>query len=367
MLNQCSFNSKKIVILCTFLTVLVLLGCLHEPVETEQPLSAKSDTELHIKTNAYNEIRNPPYVEILHHHALDIIVQNTQFNILGSGYSWSEGPVWLPKENKLLFSDVPQNTLYQYKEGEGVSVYLKPSGATGISAHDSSQGGNGLLLNKNNQLVIMQHGDRRIALMDAPLSDPSARYISLATVYKGKRFNSPNDGVFHSNGDLYFTDPPYGLKDGRKDINKELSYDGIFRLTKAGQVILEDDSLLYPNGIVVTNDESRLIVAVSDLNGAKWYEYDILNDGSLENKRVFYDASDLVGKNTEKGLPDGMVVHSKGYLFATGPGGVFVFTENGQLLAKIRTGKATANVTLSADEETLFMTAHDTLMTVSLK
>jgi gluconolactonase len=371
MLNKRSSYDKQIVILCTFLAVFVLSACSQNTASPEQILTAeldkKLDKKLDTKTNAHKEVLNTPYVEILHQHATDIIAQNTQFNILGTGYSWSEGPVWLPKENKLLFSDVPQNTLYQYKEGEGVSVYLKPSGATGISAHDSSQGGNGLLLNENNQLVIMQHGDRRIALMDAPLDDPSAKYISLATMYNGERFNSPNDGVFHSNGDLYFTDPPYGLKDGRKDIHKGLAFDGIFRLTQTGQVILEDDSVLYPNGIVLTNDELRAIVAASDRNSAKWYEYDVLNDGSLENKRVFYDASDLVGKNTEKGLPDGMVVHSKGYVFATGPGGVFVFTESGQLLAKIRTGKATANVTLSADEKTLFMTAHDTLMAVSLK
>lgn len=357
---------KKIKILSTFLTMFMLSACTQVTELENKTVSLELDKSSHTTVKETTHARNTPYVEIVNSHALAIITPNAQFNILGTGYAWSEGPVWLPQENKLVFSDVPQNTLYQYKAGEGVSVYLKPSGATGMFAHDSSQGGNGLLLNEDNQLVIMQHGDRRVALMDAPLNAPSARFISLATTYKGERFNSPNDGIFHSNGDLYFTDPPYGLKDGRKDAHKGLSFDGIFRLTKNGKVILEDDSVLYPNGIVLSNDESRAIVAASDNNAAKWFEYDVLENGSLDNKRVFYDASTLVGKDTEKGLPDGMVVHSAGYLFATGPGGVFVFTENGQLLAKIRTGKATANVTLSADEKTLYMTAHDTLMSVSL-
>lgn len=308
-----------------------------------------------------------PHIEIYDESALAIIDKNASFEVLGEGFSWSEGPLWLPKEKFLLFSDVPNNTIYKYKAGEGISVYLKPSGATRISEHDSKQGSNGLLLNKSGQLVMMQHGDRRVALMDAPLNAPKANFQTLASKFDNKRFNSPNDGIFHSNGDLYFTDPPYGLNGGNDDAHKALPFSGIFRLSKSGLVTLEDKSTLYPNGIVLTNDESKAIVAVSDRAAAKWYEYDVEADGSLANKRVFFDVSDLVGKENENGLPDGMAVHSKGYVFATGPGGVFVFTEKGKLLAKLRTGKSTANCTLSADEKTLYMTAHDTLMSIQLK
>lgn len=306
------------------------------------------------------------HIDIFDDRALAIIDPDAKFSILGEGYSWSEGPLWLPSQQAVLFSDVPQNIIYKYKEGEGVSVYLKPSGATGISDQDSTQGANGLLLNKDGHLVIMQHGDRRVAIMDAPIDAPKASYTSLVDNYDGKRLNSPNDGVFHSNGDLYFTDPPYGLKASRNDPNKALSFDGVFRRTAAGKVTVEDKSMLFPNGIVLSNDESTVIVASSNRNDAKWYAYDVTSDGSLANRRVFYDVSELVGKENEKGLPDGMAVHSKGYIFATGPGGVFVFTEQGKLLAKIRTGKSTANCTLSADEKTLYMTAHDTLMSIPL-
>jgi gluconolactonase len=308
-----------------------------------------------------------PFVEIYDQRALDIVDKEATFNILGQGYSWSEGPLWVPEENILLFSDVPTNIIYQYKPEEGVTEYLTPSGATGIDPDDSTQGGNGLLLNSQGQLVIMQHGDRRVALMDAPLSAPKPTFTSLASHFDNKRLNSPNDGVFHSNGDLYFTDPPYGLKGGSKSAYKAIEFDGIYRLGKNGIVTLEDNSVLYPNGIVLSNDESTAIVAASDRTAAKWYQYDISDEGGLSNKRIFFDVSDLVGKEGEQGLPDGMVMHSKGYLFATGPGGVFVFTESGELLAKIRTGKATANCTLSADEKTLYMTAHDTLMSIQLK
>jgi len=138
-------------------------------------------------------------------------------------------------------------------------------------------------------------------------------------------------------------------------------------LSPAGEVTLADDSILYPNGIVLSTDESSVFVAASDSSAAKWYQFDLDDSGIFSNKRVFFDATNLIGKEGENGLPDGMVMHSNGYLFATGPGGVFIFKQNGELLAKIRTGKATANCTLSADEKTLYMTAHDTLMSVPLK
>ncbi|WP_371196197.1 SMP-30/gluconolactonase/LRE family protein [Glaciecola sp. SC05] len=325
---------------------------------------------LMLPLNTYSleaDLQTPPYIEIYDERALNVLDPEAVFNILGEGYSWSEGPLWLAEQNMLLFSDVPQNIIYQYKESEGVSVYLKPSGATGIHSDDSQQGANGLVLDPEGKLLIMQHGDRRVSVMDAPLDAPMPIYTSVVSHYEDKRLNSPNDGVFHSSGDLYFTDPPYGLSGGRNSPHKQLAFDGIYRLSKAGKLTLEDDSVLYPNGIILSNDESKAFVAASNRADAKWYQYDIAEDGSLANKQVFYDVSDLVGQTKEQGLPDGFAMHTKGYLFATGPGGVFLFTESGELLAKIRTGKSTANCALSADQKTLFMTAHDTLMSIQLK
>lgn len=318
-------------------------------------------------TNVAAQQQQEPYVEILDPRALELIDANATIKTHGTGYSWSEGPVWVKDGDFLLFSDVPENIIYKYSETEGVTEYLKPSGATGLSASDSDQGGNGLLINAKGELVIMQHGDRRVAIMDAPLDKPEAKFVSLAATYEGNRFNSPNDAIYRSNGDLYFTDPPYGLKEGRNDPNKTIKFDGVFRLKANGDIVVEDDSILFPNGIVLSTDEKRAYVAASDRNAATWYTFDVNKNGDLLNKQVFFDATALVGKEDEKGLPDGMVMHSDGYLFATGPGGVYIFTEKGEVLAKIRTGKATANCTFDADEKVLYMTAHDTLMSVKLK
>jgi len=326
-------------------------------------IAAAATAEHHV--NQHSE--HATSIEVFDDRALEVIDPKAKITIEGTGYSWSEGPVWVEDHNFLLFTDVPQNVVYKYTEKEGVTEYLRPSGATGLHEGDSQEGANGLLINAAGELVMMHHGDRRVAKLDAPLDKPMPKYTTLAGTYDSKRFNSPNDGVFHSNGDLYFTDPPYGLKEQRNDPNKQIDFDGVFRLKKDGTVVLEDSTIKYPNGIVLSPDEKKAFVAASDKEAATWYVFDVDGEGSLKNKQTLYDATSLVGKPDEKGLPDGMVTHSSGHIFATGPGGVYLFSQTGEVLAKIRTGKATANCTLSADEKTLYMTAHDTLMKVSLK
>lgn len=308
-------------------------------------------------------------IEIIKPKALEFIDVTAKIKIHGKGYKWTEGPVWIDDENGgyLLFSDIPNNTIEKYQPGVGTSLYLKSSGSTGLYAGDHTQGSNGLVLNNQGQLVLMQQGDRRVAMMETVLSAPAVKFKTLASHYNGKRLNSPNDAVFHSDGSLYFTDPPYGLKDGMKDVRKELSYQGIYRVSADGDVTLLDDSVNNPNGISFTLDEKTLIVAVSDHEHPIWYAYDVKEDGSIKNKRVFYDAKALLGVKGEEGMPDGMALHSSGNIFATGPGGVWLFTPEGEVLAKIRTGRLTANCTLSGDEKYLYMTAHDTLMSIRLK
>ncbi|MDH3940880.1 MAG: SMP-30/gluconolactonase/LRE family protein [Xanthomonadales bacterium] len=305
-------------------------------------------------------------IEILDKAALALIDRSQQILVRAEGYSWAEGPLWIADGGYLLFSDVPNNIIHRYEPGAGTRSYLEKSGATGRYPDSSSEGSNGLLLDASGRLVILQHGDRRVALMDAALSAPSPEYVTLAEDFDGKRLNSPNDGVYNSKGHLYFTDPPYGLPGGMTSESKELAFQGIYLLRPDDSLQLLDDSVTYPNGIALSPDESTLYLAVSDKSKAQWLTYDVMPDGSLSNQRVFHDASSLVGQEGEPGLPDGLAVHSSGVLFATGPGGVWVFNPDGRVLAKIRTGKATANCALSADEKVLFMTAHDTLMTLRL-
>lgn len=306
-------------------------------------------------------------VEIIDELALSLIDREASLHIHGRGYRWTEGPLWIEEGAFLLFSDIPNNVIHSYNADSGTQVYLEDSGATGLFDTDDNSGSNGLLLDPQGRLVLFQQGDRRIALMNARLSEPASEFTTLAGSYLGKRLNSPNDGVFHSDGSLYFTDPPYGLEKGMKDSRKELSFQGIYRLDSNGELELLDDTVSFPNGIALTGDEKRLIVAVSDPDTPVWLVYDINPDGSLGNKQIFYDASALIDVEGEQGLPDGMALHSSGNIFATGPGGVWIFAPDGRVLAKIRTGKLTANCSLSADERVLFITAHDTLMSISLR
>ena len=306
-------------------------------------------------------------IEIYQPAARALIDPSASMYIRGDGYQWTEGPLWVEDGGYLLFSNIPNNNIIKYQPGYGTSVYLDKSGATGIFPGDYGHGSNGLLLNAQGQLVMLQQGDRRVAAMAAPLSAPTANYVTLASHFQGKRLNSPNDGVFHSDGSLYFTDPAYGLEKGLDDERKELPIQGIYRVDISGDISLQDGSVQFPNGIGLSVDEKTLYVAVSDQQNPLWYAYDVARDGSLGNKRVFYDASDLVGIEGEQGVPDGMAVHSSGNIFATGPGGVWLFTPQGEVLAKIRTGRLTANCTLSADEKSLYITAHDALLEVKLK
>lgn len=305
-------------------------------------------------------------VEILDESAYELLDHDWRPVIRARGYLWSEGPVWVEEGDFLIFSDVPGNTAYKYVPGEGTSVYLEPSGSTGYHEDGYSQGSNGLLLDSEGRLVLMQHGDRRVAVMDASLDAPAERYVTLADRYGADRLNSPNDAVLHSDGSLYFTDPPYGLDKIMDDELKELPFQGVYRLGADGELALVDDSLTFPNGIGLSPDEKTLYVAVSDPEHAAWYAWDVQDDGSLANKRLLFDATYLVGKKGEDGLPDGLAVHSSGAIFATGPGGVWMFSPDGEAVARILTGRATANCTLSNDEQTLYITANDTLMTLAL-
>jgi gluconolactonase len=250
----------------------------------------------------------------------------------------------------LFFSDVPRNVVFQWKEGAGTRDYLLPSGYTGKRARGGEPGSNGLTLDPQGRLVLCQHGDRQVARLE-----PGGRLTPLASYYLDRRFNSPNDLVYHSNGDLYFTDPPYGLEGGNKDLAKELLFNGVYLLRKSGEVVLLTADLTFPNGIALSPDEKTLYVAVSDQARPLVMAYGVKGDGTIENGRVFFDAAPLAPGR--KGLPDGMKVDVKGNVFATGPGGVLVLSPAGKHLGTIKPGEATANCAWGGDGSMLYLTA----------
>jgi len=307
-----------------------------------------------------------PYIE-RNDPALDqLISSGTEVEVLAEGFDWTEGPLWLAHEKKLIFSDIPPNTIYSWSPEDGqVNVYLTPSGYTGDAERGGEVGSNGLLLNPEGQLILCQHGDRRIAMMNAPLGNPDPDYTTLADNYQGNRLNSPNDATYSSSGVLYFTDPPYGLEKNVDDPLKELGFQGVYRLATDGELTLLTDQMTRPNGIALSVDESKLYVANSDPNRAIWMEYNLLEDGSIDEGKVFFDATSMVGKS--KGLPDGLKVHPTGTVFATGPGGVWIFNEQGKHLGTIKTGQATSNCAFGNDNKFLYITADMYLMRVAVR
>ena len=319
--------------------------------------------------NSPGELQSPgdaaPRIERLDP-ALDrLIAPDTPVEVLAEGFDWSEGPVWVKEGGFLLFSDVPRNVILRWKQGEGAREWLKPSGYTGREPRGGEPGSNGLTIDAEGRLVICQHGDRRIARMDAPTSSPAPKFSTITDRFQGARFNSPNDLVFHSNGDLYFTDPPYGLIKQADDPGREMNYQGVFRRSRTGDITLVTREMTRPNGIALSPDEKKLYVAQSDPAAPIWRVFDAAPDGSFKTSRVFVDASAL--SKTRKGLPDGMKVDVEGNLYATGPGGVLIFSPDGKHLGTILTGQATANCAFGDDGRTLYITADMYLMRVRIK
>ncbi len=280
-----------------------------------------------------------------------LVPRDARVERIAEGFDWSEGPVWDWRNKRLLFSDVPRNTVFQWQDGKGVSVFLKPSGATGSSSQDGEQGSNGLLMDRQGRLVLCQHGDRRVARWES-----GQKFTTLADKYMGKRLNSPNDAVFKWNGDLYFTDPPYGLKGLNASPAKELAFSGVYRLSAAdGTLTLLTKELTFPNGIAFSPDEKTLYVANSDLSRAIWMAFPVKDDGTLGRGKVFADVTRSVP--SKRGVPDGMKVDASGNLFATGPGGILVFAPDGTHLGTFATGQATANCAWGEDGSVLYITA----------
>ncbi len=296
----------------------------------------------------------------------NLLSADAKIEVLASGFVWSEGPAWVkgntPESSYLLFSDVPQNTVYKWSEKEGLTTFLKPSGYTGTGFYSNEPGSNGLTINKLGQLVSCEHGDRRVSAM--PLAGGGK--ITLADRYQGKRFNSPNDVVQHSGGAYYFTDPPYGLPKQENDPSREMNWSGVYRIAADGTVTLQTKELTRPNGLAFSTDEKTLYVAQSDPERAIIMAYPVLADGSLAAGKVFFDATPMV-KQGLHGLPDGLRVDKKGNLWATGPGGVLVFAPDATLLGRIDTGEATANCTFGNDGTVLYLTSDMYLCRVRVK
>ena len=337
-------------------------------------------------------------VELYDPAAATLIDSSAKVEVIGKNYKWSEGPVWVPSQQMLLFSDVIRNTVFQWKEGKDTpSVYLTPSGYTDTAVRNGENGSNGLALDKDGRLLLCQSGNRQVVRMNAPLDSPRPVFTVLSANYKGKKFNSPNDLVADHKGNIYFTDPIYGLPKHENDPTRELTFEGVYRITPKGETILLIDSIARPNGIALSPDEKILYVGSSDDPHTKWYAYQLDSTGSIRSGaaatgnthsanistgnthsgniptgnlpggNVLLDGTALKAKATVKQGADGFKVDKYGNIFSSGPDGINIISPQGKVLGLIKVyGRPTSNCAFNETKEVLYITADDRVLRIRL-
>ena len=278
-----------------------------------------------------------------------LVPKEALVEMIADGFTWVEGPVWHKQGGYLLFSDIPANSIYKWTPTEGISLFLKNSGYSGATPFAGKEpGSNGLAFDANGRLVLCRHGDRQIGRLEA-----DGTISTVADRYDGHRLNSPNDLVHRSNGDLYFTDPPFGLPMLFDDPDKA-PVQGVYRVAKDGTVTRLITDIVAPNGLDFSPDEKTLYVSDVDPKRAAWLAYDVKDDGTVASGRVFFDATRW-RKDPFFG-PDGFKVDKQGNIFGARPGGLSVIAPDGTLLGTIETGRPTSNVAWGEDGHTLFIT-----------
>ena len=308
-------------------------------------------------SNTDSEVKR--YIEKIDSSLSDLIDLDADIEVISEGHQWSEGPVWNRKENFLLWSDVPRNKISKWDPVTGkTTIFMDPSGYDGPPTKWGEPGSNGLLMDADGQLIVCDHGNRRVYRLEA-----DGTKTTICDRYEGKRFNSPNDLIIRSNGDIYFTDPPYGLKD--KDA-REMDWHGVYRVKPDGAVTLLTKEMTRPNGIGLSPDGRTLYVAQSDRGNAIFKSWPIREDGTLGDGKVLLDVMEFVKKG-DPGMPDGMAVDQQGNIWGTGPGGVMIISPKGKLLGRIMMGKPTANCAFGEDGSTLFMTSSNFICKVKTK
>ncbi|HVA41313.1 MAG TPA: SMP-30/gluconolactonase/LRE family protein, partial [Candidatus Binataceae bacterium] len=288
-----------------------------------------------------------------------------------SGFKWTEGPVW--DQGTLFFAEIPSNSIRRWTPGQGVSIFLQPSGYKGKAPYGGPEPGtNGMTLDARGRLTVAGHAQRDIFRFES--LDPHGTITILADFYKGKRLNSPNDLVYRSDGSLYFTDPPYGLRtQSNHDPDKELDVNGVYRIPHALQqkpgsqphraaLQLLVSDLNRPNGIAFSPDEKYLYVDNTEPKKL-WMRYTVKPDGTLTDAKVLYDAT----SDTRVGAPDGMKVDEQGNIYSAGPAGVWIISPAGKPLGILLIPERVGNCAWGGpDHKTLYIAASGNIYRVHL-
>lgn len=289
--------------------------------------------------------------------ALDAIVgYNPKAFKLAEGFKFTEGPIWTPEG--LLFSDPNANTIYKYSKDGKLSVFRSPSGYSGADIAEYKQpGSNGLTLDSLGDLVINQHGNRRVVRLEKDGSE-----TVLADKFEGRRLNSPNDLVYRSDGTLFFTDPPFGLPKVFDDKRKELAFSGVYSLSK-GKLQLLTTEFTGPNGIAFSPDEKYLYVSNWDEKKKTVNRYEVQPDATLANGKLFYDFTAIPGEDAL----DGLKVDLAGNLYVSAPGGIQILSPEAKLLGTIRIPQHVHNMAWGdEDGKTLYLCARAGLYKIRL-
>jgi len=306
-------------------------------------------------------------IEIYDEMAAAIIDSNATMEVIGRNFTWSEGPLWIAAKQLLLFSDVPENKIFQWKSGDSTKLYLTPSGYTDTAKRDGENGSNGLALDIEGRLLLCQSGNRHVARLNTSFDAPTPDFTILASNYNGKKFNSPNDLVADSRNNIYFTDPIYGLPKKENDPTRELTFEGVYKIDMAGKTTLLIDSIPRPNGVALSLNEKILYIASSDNIKPRWYAYQLDENGDIVSGGVLLDAAPLKEKATIKQGPDGMKIDKYGNIFSSGPDGINIISPEGKRLALIKIyNRPASNCAFNETKDVLYITADDLLLKVTL-
>jgi gluconolactonase len=345
---------KKIPVIAVLIYASIAANCGSENNKTEETKTLSKDSAVG-KVELYNK------------NAFNLIDTNTAIEVIGKNYTWSEGPVWVADKQMLLFSDVPENKIYVWKNGDTAKLWLTPSGYTDTAFREGENGSNGLTLDKNGKLLLCQSGNRQVARLNTSFDDPKPLFTVLAATYKGKRFNSPNDLVTDSKNNIYFTDPIYGLPKGADDPERELNFEGVYKIAADGTLWLLIDSIPRPNGVALSLDEKTLYIASSDADKPAWYAYTLDENGNIKNGGLLLDAKPLKEKAAVKQGPDGFKIDKYGDIFSAGPDGINIISPAGELLGLIKIyNRRVSNCAFNETKDVLFITADDVALKMRL-
>lgn len=306
-------------------------------------------------------------IELYDKSASSLIDTDATIEEIGKGFTWSEGPVWIADKKLLLFSDVRENKIFQWKDGDTVKLYLTPSGYTDTTERKGENGSNGLTLDINGRLLLCQSGNRQVVRLNTTLDAPMPVYTVLSATYNGKKFNSPNDLVTDSKNNIYFTDPVYGLPKHENDPKREMNFEGVYKISTGGKTTLLIDSIPRPNGIALSLDEKILYVSSSDNIKPGWYRYNLDESGNIIDGGILLDARPLKQKASFKSSPDGMKIDKYGNIFGTGPDGINIISPGGKRIGLIKVfNRPTSNCAFNETKDILFITADDLVLKVKL-